>query len=325
VTTVDYQQLLQRVDSVLRSRVLVYGSLPPDARDLDLLVGPDDAAAIEEALRADGFRAWNHSLVAFRGCTVLVVELIPAAGLGLPTAELDALYREAVPLPHLSQVAEPSPHHTLLILARRLAGARVLRPKHRTRIDRAVAFDAGAWEKANDRAHLWAAESALARLQSLHGGRAGYRRRHPPRPRRTRVIAIAGTDGDRITSHAHSLRESLARLGFSAIVEQKPIRRSRLGEVLSLWRPLCRHLGRGTVLIYDLSPGSRSASNRILGPLSPRPLRSYVIDARRSRDEVCEELAEDAWLALIHRTRPEAMARQVMTAIRRRSARVGRE
>jgi hypothetical protein len=339
VISTNYQ-LLQTIDTVVAGRAIVYGSLPPSARDIDLLVRPDEAAAIARRLRDDGFTPWNRTFVSFQGCTVLVVELIPAASLRLPANELDALFAEALPLGQLVRVAEPSPHHTLLILARRLRREPVLQPKYRDRIDRAVALDSAAWQRAEGRAGLWAAESALSRLRLLHNrgtdGRSRWRRR-PARPRRTRLIVLAGADPDRTRSQADSLRESLDRLGFDALVEQPAaVPESRLAAIataLSLWRPIWRQVGRGRVLIYELSPLpsepiQRGASvparrrRRVLGLFSPTPLRSYVVDAQRPCARVCEELAEDAWRALVHRTPLEAKARRLLAGIRQTSTRL---
>jgi len=43
------------IDTVVAGRVLVYGSLPPDGRDLDLLVREPEERAIGEALPEAGF------------------------------------------------------------------------------------------------------------------------------------------------------------------------------------------------------------------------------------------------------------------------------
>jgi hypothetical protein len=328
VTAGEYDQLLERIDSALAHRVVVYGSVPPNARDLDLLARPDDVAAIARTLREDGFGRSKRTFVAFRGCSVLVVELIPAARLGLPAGELNVLYDEAVPFGGLTNVTEPSPHHSVLILARRLDTELVLQAKHRARIDRAVASDAHVWQRAQEHATGWSAERALERLRSLYDGHdVGSPRRHRlRRPRRTRVLALIGHDADRTRSHAESLREALDRIGFDArVVAPVPVPRSRVGTVgaaLARWRQVWRHLGRGTVLICHQSPQSTPSSDPVLRLLSPRPLRSYVIDPRRSRQEACEQLAEDAWRSLGHRSRLNVRVRGILTAVRRRSARL---
>jgi hypothetical protein len=258
VIPVHHTELLRTIDAVLRSRAIIYGSLPPNARDIDLLVTTEDAAAIGRRLRGEGFEAWNRAFVAFRGCSVLVVELIPAGSLGLPADELNGLFAEALPLGPLAKVTEPAAHHTLLILARRLARDSVLRPKHRDRIDRALALDPGAWRRAREHAVPWAVESALTHLQALHRrGSVGrfHLLRRLRRPRRTRVIALAGVDSALTRSHADSLRDSLDRLGFHSLVE-RPAAGSESGvgalaSAVSLWRPIWRQLGQGKVLIYE--------------------------------------------------------------------------
>jgi hypothetical protein len=60
-------------------------------------------------------------------------------------------------------------------------------------------------------------------------------------------------------------------------------------------------------------------SGRVLGLLSPKPLRSYVVDADRPRDELCEELAQDVWRALLHRRPLEVAARRLVGSVRQAS------
>jgi hypothetical protein len=385
MTPPDEPDLLRMIDAVVRHRALVFGSLPPEGRDLDLLVRHDDAAAIAARLRDEGFRAWGRgwAWVSFRGCSASVVELIPAAKLRLPQAELDALFAEANAVAPLRKVVEPAPHHTLLILARKLTHEPAgLLPKYRARIDRALAKDPAAWEQARSRAELWAAGSALARLESLYTlGRPRLRWRSlVRRPRRTRLIALSSADADRTRSHAESLRETLDRLGFDSVVERPDPPRMRrrpagsggasrirpgalaVASALSLWRPVWRHLARGRVLIYDRSAldsavllsaeGTTAAEPTLavmlLRILSPPTLRSYLLDAanledgdvpnRRaeayrasstafaagrldashSREELCEEIAEDVWRALTRRTRLVSAIRDAVAVVRHR-------
>jgi hypothetical protein len=386
MTPRDPPDLLRTIDAVVRHRALVFGSLPPGGRDLDLLVLPDDAAAIASRLRDDGFKAWGRGWVSFRGCSASVVELIPAGSLRLPQAELDALFAEGTTFARVTNIVEPASHHTLLILACKLARERAsLLPKHRARIDRALARDPAAWERARSRAELWRGGSALTRLRSLYdaeGQPRSRRRLHLRRRRRTRVIALSGVDADRTRSHAELLRETLHRLGFeSAVVRPDPLRVKSRGWVgsraasrarapvlavalaLSLWRPIWRQLGRGRVLVYERSAldfavslsgaGLKAAkpplAARVLRVLSPTALRLYLFDAAdaddgevpdsraqayravatafgalrleagRPRDELCEEIAEDAWRALTRRTPLVSAVRDLAGVISHRS------
>jgi hypothetical protein len=291
--------VLERIDSLVGDRVLVYGSLPPGGRDIDLVVRPADAAAIAAGLREDGFRARRGRWVKFEGCSVSIVELVPASTLDLPAGESAAVFSEGVPLEGLRHVVEPAPYHTLLILARKVGGpGGSLQPKHRARIDRAVALDPHGWEEARRRALMWRAERSLGRLESRYrGGSVGFMRRvGPRRPRRTRVVALSGVEQSGRSSQAQALRAILDRLGSDTVVERPSPRPVALGfgAAFALWRPLLRHLGRRRVVIFDryaldlaVSSPKRAKGTekvpletRVLGVLCPTAARAYLLDPR---------------------------------------------
>jgi len=290
-------EVLEAVDGAARRRVLVYGSLPPHARDLDLVVHPDDSTPIACALRRLGCSNRGRRWVAFRGCGVTVVDLVPLEGLALPADEANALFAEATPLDGLARVVEPSVHHVLLILARRLSGASALTEKHRRRIDRVLADDVAAWDRALERAGAWAAADALAHLQALHRAQAVRPRapRLPRRPRRTRVVALCGPDEARVGFHARALRDALERLGYDAVVERPrgPGARDRAGAAarpgaaaaLELWRQPARLAGRGSVVVYErytldyaIASSAGAVRARLMRFLAPWPLRTYLLD-----------------------------------------------
>jgi hypothetical protein len=291
--------VLERIDSLVQERVLVYGSLPPGGRDIDLVVRPADSAVIAAGLREDGFGARRGRWVKLEGCSVSIVELVPASTLNLPARELAAAFSEGVALERLRNIVEPAPHHTLLILARKVGGpGGLLAPNHRARIDRAVELDPQAWEEAWRRAPMWRAERSLGRLDSRYrGGRVGFMRRvRPRRPRRTRVVALSGVEESGRSSQAQALRATLDRLGSDTVVERPSPRPVALGfgAAFALWRPLFRHLGRGRVVIFDRyaldlavsSPKRAKATKkvppetRVLGVLYPTAARAYLLDPR---------------------------------------------
>lgn len=296
LTSHAHSELLRTLDRLVERRAVVFGSLPPGGRDLDLVVTPADADAIGSALRAQRFVRWEGHWVSFAGCAVAVVELIPAAKLRLPDSELDAFLADAVPLPGLSRIAEPAPHHCLLILARRLRREPVLQAKHRARIDRALAADRAAWQRARERAGLWSAETMLARLESLHRRSADSEPRwlrRTGRPRRTRVIAISGVSRERTDFHADALRAALDRLGYDPSLDSpRAASGGEAGAVVRLWRPVWRRLGRGGVVVASghaldvavvLGSGDRDGAGlvrraRRLRRIAPRPLRAYLLD-----------------------------------------------
>lgn len=301
--------VLRAIDRAVHRRVLVYGSLPPHARDLDLVAQVDDYDAIGGALRGMECLNRGRQWVVFHDCAVTVVDVIPAATLALAAEEEGALFADATPLDRLSRVVEPSPHHALLILARRLERARGLSEKHRARIDRALARDHTAWEEARARAGTWQAGDALAHLEELYlrAHEQPVGRRFPRRPRRIRTIALSGADSERVRFHARALRDALERLGYDAVVERpRPVARvhgphgrprraggwsaeaNRVGWTAAAgelwWRSATLAL-RGRVVVYErhaldhaVALGGDAADARLMRFLAPRPLRTYLLD-----------------------------------------------
>ena len=223
---------LELVDAALPAVALVVGSLPPCGRDLDLLVHEPEQRVAEATLRDAGFEEHGGSWVRFAGSTAAVIELLPAAGWGLPEAELGALFADAVPLGGCARLCRPAPHHALLVLARKVT-SEGLDSRHRGRVDAAVAEDPDAWRRALERAPAWRAEAGLATLEAGDAGRrrrvreclapalrarlAGARALRAGRRRGT-VIALSGLDGAGKSTQAASLAETLGRLGYDAEV-----------------------------------------------------------------------------------------------------------
>jgi thymidylate kinase len=230
-------EIAERVDRAVTSRVLVFGSLPPGGRDLDLLARPQEERELARNLAAAGFVAIGHHWAQFRACSAQVVEVVPATAWRLPPAELEALFEQAKLLPEMSQLARPAPHHALLILARRLAHAGgTLDDRRRRRIDAALAEDPDAWTAARESAGAWRARSALAALESAYAtgspvgrftralarwegeGRAMFGRK-ARRRRRAILVTFSGLDGSGKSTQCHALCETLHALGMPAIVE----------------------------------------------------------------------------------------------------------
>ena len=183
------------VDAAADERVVVFGSLPPAGRDLDLVAPSEAVARLARALSAARFSRRGTEFARFEGCTADVVELASVSSWGLSAGEERALFDEALALPGRASLARPAPHHALLILARRVAGDGRFDGKRRARVDAELTRDGGAWEEAGRRAMSWGATGALAILRKAYEeGRA---------PARTeRVAAIAerlGRGGDPIS------------------------------------------------------------------------------------------------------------------------------
>lgn len=214
------------IDSVVSRRVLVFGSLPPAGRDVDLLARVPEAEAARRALDAGGFLAGPGGWVRFGHCSAMMVEVVPAADWNLPDDELEALFAEAVPLPGFLHLVEPAAHHQLLILARKLDGGGLLTPKRRRRAEQAAQGNPGAWAEARGGALAWSAEDALARLeQALRQDRAPSSPRSltARRPHRPRLVSLSGIDGAGKSSQARALKHALEQLGYEAEIVWTPI------------------------------------------------------------------------------------------------------
>ena len=249
------------VNRAAESPVLVFGSLPPTGRDLDLLARPRDEAAIAAALEREGYLRRGRSFAVFGGCTSFGVELLPVSTLGLQAAELDYLFEQARPIAGLTQLARPAPHHALLLLARRVAWGGVLEPKLRRRVAEAVAERPSAWSEARAQASAWRAERALALLESSYRGAPISRRERGlshrglspasaahllvrstirRRPRHPVVVAFSGLDGAGKSSQAGALRDALLELDVDTAVVWSPLGGNLTLELIA--RPLKRLL-----------------------------------------------------------------------------------
>lgn len=234
------------VETYAPGPVLVFGSLPPDNRDLDVLVRPAERAVLERALAGAGFLNHEVEWARFEDCGVDLVDIVPVENWDLPDDEVDALFGDARPLDGFVNLRQPSPHHMLLILARRIArGGGTLDDKRRARVRLALAHDPDAWDDARKHAPAWAAERVLqlleatyksgipaARVKRTVGLADRFLQRDVPTPiayakafrssgRRHKshcVIAFSGLDGSGKSSQAEALRNILERLGYDAVV-----------------------------------------------------------------------------------------------------------
>ncbi len=229
-------ELASLVDGLAPERVVVFGSPPPEGRDLDVLVRPPARGALEAALAGAGFVARAPRWARLRDCTIDVVELHDPHAWGIGPAEAEDLFARATPLPGAQRLAAPAPHHALLILARRLGGRGPLSARHRQRV---AAVEADQWTLAARSAPAWGVPARLEWLaRARHGAvPAGVRARaleerlralgpagaaaaaaRRARPRRGLVVALSGLDGSGKSTHCEALRDVLDRLGVPAEV-----------------------------------------------------------------------------------------------------------
>lgn len=232
------------IDALLTEAAIVFGSLPPSGRDLDLLVRTATAhQQINHALADAGFRNARSQWVRFDGCESSSVDVILVSQWNLGKGEEDALFDQTLPIDGYRYLKQPVPHHTLLILARRVAAGSLLDDKKRARIRSALVADPAAWDEAHKCAPAWQAAEALLLLERYyktgippslrrrvmaatvdappsHQGDALLRslRRNLRRSPVGFVVTLSGLDGSGKSSQAEALRKTLDTLGHDAIV-----------------------------------------------------------------------------------------------------------
>jgi len=274
--------------------VLVFGSLPPEGRDLDILARPGQRKAIAAALTREGLLTKDGARwVAFGGCTAVGVDLVLAADWRLPDRELDSVFEEARVLAGYTHLAAPAAPHALLIAARRVARAGRYGEKLRARVEATAREQPSAWQEAEARAPAWHAERELAALRALHSrggapalgarlrsaaGRLrdakGKRRRVAARTMRRltgrpMIVALSGLDGAGKSFQAKRLADALLQLDYRVAVVWPPAANVMFQANPALKRRLfglLHMLGRGDAPKPRGSSGE-SPARRGAGPL----------------------------------------------------------
>jgi thymidylate kinase len=320
--------LLRRLDSWLETRVLVFGSLPPTGRDVDLLVQSSHFQALAEWLDSHGFEGHDDRWVRFAEDGVTAVDIVCVERWRLSEAEVDELFHQGVPLPGMRNVLRPSPAHALLILARKEGWRRSLSAKHRAAIEAVVLEDAKAWPRARGHAQEWRAESSLACLRAAWV--PGQRRRVGSRTRaiqealavrgggssvagalrvmrravpfrRGVLVALSGLDGAGKSSQAAALRDNLRTLGYDAVVLWSPLGGNPAVSRLGAWGKQLLN-GRLTAErpVASAGPGGRGAMHRSAVPAGPGGMVAA------------------AWVTFVGLTSIRAQARAVLHLLRGR-------
>ena len=244
------------VDGLVGGRALVFGSLPPEGRDLDLLVRPAEEWSLATGLEDAGFVQKEEAWARFADRGAEGIDLVPATDWGLPEGESAALFDDALPIEPFRNLVRPAPHHVLLIVARRVAhGGGGLDAKRRAYVERALSEDPNAWERAAEHAPAWGAARALqllrtsylsSRPMSLKERTSAIAEENESRgastaratalalrssvggsKRRGAVVAISGLDGAGKSSQAAALVNALQALDVDAATEWTRITRNR--------------------------------------------------------------------------------------------------
>jgi thymidylate kinase len=236
--------LARTVDRAARETVVVFGSPPPQGRDLDVLVREPQRRALEAYLAREGLVGAHGKWARFGDCSAAAIELAPVGEWALPPAEVDDLFTQALPLEGFQNLALPAPHHQLLIAALRVARSGRYGQRLRARVERAGAVP-GAWREARWRAPAWRAVRALALLRALHEQRrpglrisaraAAARVAAAPAPRshalarfvrrrarKPAIVALSGLDGAGKSLQARHLCAALRELGMETAVIWPP-------------------------------------------------------------------------------------------------------
>lgn len=237
----DLRPVAAELAAELSERVLVLGSAPGDARDLDLLVREPAEAALRRALPAVGFRPHAGGWLRVAAGTTAFVELEPAAALALPRPLVQRLFEDTRPLEGLFPLALPSPPAQLLLLARRAAqsGGR-LDARRLARARAALCEDPDALAGARADAAAWGCAAALELVaRELEGEPPGTSARRAAlaadglpltaawrdavrplvaRRRRGVVLAVSGLDGAGKSTLTEGLVQALDALDVPHVV-----------------------------------------------------------------------------------------------------------
>ena len=205
------------IDALLPEPLVVLGSLPPQGRDLDLLVPEELLPGLRSTFHRDGWVAAGDTLVRFAERTAFAVDLLPLEAWLPHVVARAGLVRDASTIPGYRNLMAPSAPHRLLLLAHRFDEGMVVDERRAARL---ASYEADSWERARDQASAWGLADALERLRRA----AADPLRHPPRrilstrDRRARVISLSGLDGAGKSTQAEHLRRALVALGYDAEV-----------------------------------------------------------------------------------------------------------
>ncbi|HEX2016111.1 MAG TPA: hypothetical protein VGN69_05400, partial [Solirubrobacteraceae bacterium] len=257
----------QLVDSLISEPVLVFGSLPPGGRDLDLLVRPGARTELEAALPDHGFRGRRSEWVRFAGCDAQAIDVVASESWQLPEREQADLFAGARPIPGHQRLMRPGPAHVLLILARRWAREGTLGAKHHARVLSALEEEPGAWEQAQRRAPAWGVPKELADLRRdteaggpPAAGRRPLRHRLAGR-RRGLLVTLSGLDGSGKSTQAEALHATLSRLGYPSVVVWTSVTaHGSLPVVAAPAKALLRLLARLRPAVADRPPATQPAA-----------------------------------------------------------------
>lgn len=231
------------IDRLLVEPAIVFGSLPPEGRDLDLLVSPGEKRRLQKVLTDAGWLQRGRTFARFAGGTAFAVDLVVLGEWSPTPAAITRLQEEAEPLPGYLHICAPAGHHRLLILARRFGAGMKLDERKLSRI---AAFSKEDWSKASAEASIWGLGEAL---RSLEVALSAAPERGKPlalrsllHRKRGRLISLSGLDGSGKSTQGEALRAALEALGFEVRIEWTKVARDPVLSAVA--RPVKAVLGR---------------------------------------------------------------------------------
>ena len=221
------------VDSLLRQRAVVFGSLPPRGRDLDLLLPGAEVKDLGMRLADAGFHRRGGTWALFAHCSAYGVDVHDVSRWAPTQRAASDLFQQAVPIAGYTHLVAPAEHHRILIL-----GLRHHRGMPLTEHKRAIlhGFDDDTWQRAEQESGEWGLTSHLHTVRAeldapappTQPGRTDPRRRAPWR--RTVVIALSGVDGSGKSTQVRNVQAALDRLGQPAEVQWTKITQDGLSQ-----------------------------------------------------------------------------------------------
>jgi len=301
------------IEPALAAPALVFGGLPPAARDLDVLVRDDDVARLAAALTAAGFAAvdggWVRLGVVDGELRADCLDITVGADWALPAAEMSWLWSTAVPILGYAKLRRPGPAAVLLVLAVRYGSSRrQLTAAHRARVRAALAEDAEAFARAAERAPSWRARVSLEALRAAcETGRAtsrrvryllareqqareaedgrlarlrALRRAVAPKDQRGSVVAVCGPEPAAREAQVALLLPVLADLGVAATLCRGPWPGvpARPRDLLRLRRSVRRVVAAGRLAMCAGYAVDAVAALRRHGAGGPEGLRARLVD-----------------------------------------------
>lgn len=276
------------VEGLIAGPALVFGSLPPEGRDVDLLVRPAEQRALEAGLPGAGFGRRGLTWARFAGCGAEAVEIVPASDWALPESALDELFAAAEPVEGFARLVRPAGHHALLIMARRLARDPWSVGERQLARVRDPLSDRHTYEAARALAPAWRLEDALDELERRAAAREPETPRRPSLPRRLArvahgrhrgaLIALSGLDGSGKSTQAEGLARALDTAGIPAVITWTQLRDTTVLGSLAGW-------GRRLLALREGRAGAEADAAAAARPGAPQPApgADLVEAARRER------------------------------------------